>query len=78
PVAFTPESTAAPVLALATGFAGFETRGGVLVVHRPPAAPRYVAVPNGFVPVTAMTDVATFDLLGWTAAGLVIVRLPAT
>jgi len=71
-----PAPRAVPTVALPDGFAWFRARGGVLAVRRPLGL-AYYAVPNGFVPVAAMTNGGTLDLVGWTTDGLVIARLPA-
>lgn len=71
-----PTPTTVPTAALPDGFAWVRARGGVLAVRRP-AGIAYVAVPNGFVPVLVLTNGALLDVVGWTADGLAIARLPA-
>lgn len=65
-----------PVAVVPSGIAGVETRGAVLAVRR--GGPNdFYAVPNGFVPIVAMTDGNVVDVLGWHADGLAIARVSA-
>ncbi|HLL24674.1 MAG TPA: hypothetical protein VK427_21225, partial [Kofleriaceae bacterium] len=68
--------TRVPVVVTAAGLVGVEARGAVLAVRKGGPTDFY-AVPNGLVPIAAMTDGNTLDILGWTADGLVIARVSA-
>jgi hypothetical protein len=65
-----------PVAVTATGLVGVEARGAVLAVRKGGPTDFY-AVPNGLVPLVAMTDGNALDVLAWTADGLVIARVSA-
>jgi hypothetical protein len=65
-----------PVAVTATGVVGVEARGAVLAVRKGGPTDFY-AVPNGLVPLVAMTDGNSLDVLAWTADGLVIARASA-
>lgn len=65
-----------PVAVVPNGIAGVEARGAVLAVRKGGPTDFY-AVPNGFVPLVAMTDGNALDVLAWTADGLVIARVSA-
>ncbi len=65
-----------PMAVVPGGAVAVEARGGVLAM-RTRAGSTFHAVPNGFVPLSVITDGATVDVLGWSADGLVIARLPA-
>lgn len=65
-----------PVAVTANGIVGVEARGAVLAVRKGGPTDFY-AVPNGLVPLVAMTDGSALDVLAWTADGLVIARVSA-
>ena len=65
-----------PVAVTPAGIVGVEARGAVLAVRKGGPTDFY-AVPNGLVPLVAMTDGNTLDVLAWTADGLVIARASA-
>lgn len=65
-----------PVAVVPYGVVGIETRGAVLAVRKGGPTDFY-AVPNGFVPLVAMTDGNTVDVVGWDADGLAIARVSA-
>jgi hypothetical protein len=65
-----------PVAVVPAGIVGVETRGAVLAVRKGGPTDFY-AVPNGLVPLVAMTDGNVIDVLAWTADGLVIARVSA-
>jgi hypothetical protein len=65
-----------PVAVTPAGLVGVEARGAVLAVRKGGPSDFY-AVPNGLVPLVAMTDGNTLDVLAWTADGLVIARASA-
>ena len=65
-----------PIAVTANGIVGVETRGAVMAVRKGGPTDFY-AVPNGLVPLVAMTDGNTLDTLAWTADGLVIARASA-
>ena len=65
-----------PVAVVPSGLVGVETRGAVLAVRKGGPTDFY-AVPNGFVPIVAMTDGNQLDVLGWHADGLAIARVSA-
>jgi hypothetical protein len=65
-----------PVAVTASGIVGVEARGAVLAVRKGGPTDFY-AVPNGLVPLVAMTDGNALDVLAWTADGLVIARASA-
>lgn len=65
-----------PTAVTANGIAGVEARGGVLAVRKGGPTDFY-AVPNGLVPLVAMTDGNVLDVLAWAPDGLVIARVSA-
>ena len=65
-----------PVAVTAAGIVGVEARGAVLAVRKGGPTDFY-SVPNGLVPLVAMTDGNVVDVLAWDADGLVIARVSA-
>jgi hypothetical protein len=65
-----------PLVLTPNGIAGVEARGAVLAVRKGGPTDFY-AVPNGLVPIAAMTDGSIVDVVAWTADGLVIARVSA-
>jgi hypothetical protein len=65
-----------PAAVVPNGIVGVEARGAVLAVRKGGPTDFY-AVPNGFVPIVAMTDGSHLDVLGWHADGLAIARVAA-
>lgn len=65
-----------PVAVVPYGIVGIESRGAVLAVRKGGPTDFY-AVPNGFVPLVAMTDGNMLDVAGWSEDGLAIARVSA-